>query len=89
MKVKAYLEITMQIADENRSAAANVFFKYKEEFLKNIQGAITKDLLIRKEDFSDPRIKAFFEYIKSEEFKERIKAFGDYTVKNIGEVIEI
>lgn len=32
MKVKAYLEITMQIADENRSAAANVFFKYKEEF---------------------------------------------------------
>ena len=50
MKVKAYLEISMQIADENRSAAANVFFKYKEEFLKNIQGAITKDLLIRKED---------------------------------------
>ncbi len=47
------------------------------------------DFLIRKEDFSDQRIKAFFEYIKSEEFKERIKAFGDYTVKNIGEVIEI
>ena len=47
------------------------------------------DFLIRKEDFSDPRIKAFFEYIKSEEFKERIKAFGDYTVKNIGEVIEL
>lgn len=50
MKVKAYLEITMQITDVNRPAAANIFFKYKEDFLNTIEGAITKDLLIRNED---------------------------------------
>ena len=47
------------------------------------------DFLIRKEDYSDPRFKAFFDYIKSDEFKKRIEKFGDYTVGHIGEIIEI
>lgn len=50
MKVKAYLEITMKINPENRPAAAKIYFDYREPFLKNIEGALTKELLIRDED---------------------------------------
>ena len=50
MKVKAYLEITMKIADENRAAAAKVYSDYREPFLKQIKGAMTKELLVRGED---------------------------------------
>lgn len=46
----AYLEITLQIAAENRSAAAGVYQKYKAPFLSQIAGATSKDLLIRDED---------------------------------------
>lgn len=48
--VKAYLEISMVINNENRPAAAKVFYDYKEPFLNSIEGALTKDLLIRDED---------------------------------------
>ncbi|WP_026887998.1 hypothetical protein [Clostridium beijerinckii] len=50
MKVKAYLEITMRINSENRPAAAKVYNDYREPFLNQIKGALTKDLLIRDED---------------------------------------
>lgn len=50
MKVKAYLEITMKIDDANRPAAAKVYTDYRQPFLDTIQGALTKDLLIRDED---------------------------------------
>jgi hypothetical protein len=50
MKVSAYLQITMKINEENRAAAAKVYFDYREPFLKQIPGALTKDLLVRKED---------------------------------------
>ena len=50
MKVKAYLEITMKIKAANRSAAAKVYTDYREPFLNIIEGALTKDLLIRNED---------------------------------------
>ena len=50
MNTKAYLEITLQITPENRSSAAQVYFEYKEPFLKNIRGAVSKELLIRDED---------------------------------------
>lgn len=50
MTVKAYLEITMQIAETNRVAAAKVYTDYREPFLKTIEGALTKDLLIREKD---------------------------------------
>lgn len=47
---KAYLEITMYVNNSNRPAAAGVFNRYKQPFLSEIKGAISKDLLIRDED---------------------------------------
>ncbi len=50
MEVKAYLEITMKINEANRPAAAKVYTDYREPFLKQIKGALTKNLLVRDED---------------------------------------
>lgn len=50
MKVTAYLEITMKIDEENRPAAAKVYSDYRQPFLDTIEGALTKELLIRGED---------------------------------------
>ena len=50
MKVNAYLEITLKIEPSNRAAAAKVYTDYRDPFLKTIEGALTKDLLIRDED---------------------------------------
>lgn len=50
MKVKAYLQITMKISNDNRPAAAKVYTDYRQSFLDTIKGALTKDLLIRDED---------------------------------------
>ncbi|PNH20099.1 hypothetical protein B6K86_05750 [Lachnospiraceae bacterium] len=50
MTVKAYLEITMNIPNENRPAAAKVYTDYRNPFLNTIKGALTKDLLVRDED---------------------------------------
>lgn len=50
MKVNAYLQITMKIKNENRSAAAKVYNDYRKPFLDTIDGALTKELLIRDED---------------------------------------
>lgn len=50
MKIKAYLEITMVINDNNRPAAAKVYSDYRQPFLDQIKGAVSKDLLIRDED---------------------------------------
>ena len=50
MSAKAYLEITMVIADSNRPQAAGVYTKYREPFLKEVKGAVSKELLIRDED---------------------------------------
>lgn len=47
---KAYLEITMYVSNTNRPAAAGVYNKYKQPFLNEIKGAVSKDLLIRNED---------------------------------------
>lgn len=46
----AYLEITLKVSDKNRPAAAKVYQDYKEPFLQRIQGAQSKELLIRDED---------------------------------------
>lgn len=48
--VKAYLQITMKIDEDNRPDAAEVYSKYREPFLETIEGALSKDLLIRDED---------------------------------------
>lgn len=50
MEVKAYLEITMRIDNANRRAAAKVYNDYRAPFLDTIEGALTKELLIRNED---------------------------------------
>lgn len=50
MDVKAYLEITMKVNEKNRPAAAKVYTDYREPFLKEIPGALTKNLLVRDED---------------------------------------
>jgi hypothetical protein len=47
---KAYLQITLQIGSEDRSAAGEVYLKYRDPFLKTIQGALSKELLVRDED---------------------------------------
>jgi hypothetical protein len=46
----AYLEITLDIKDENRTKAAGVYIKYKQPFLKEIEGATSKELLLRTDD---------------------------------------
>lgn len=48
--IKAYLEITLNIKAENRTAAAGVYTKYKDAFLNEIMGAKSKELLVRDED---------------------------------------
>ncbi len=50
MKPGAYLEITMTINDDKRLAAAKVYNDYRGPFLEQIEGALTKGLLIREED---------------------------------------
>ena len=46
----AYLEITLKVSTANRPAAAGVYNKFKDPFLKQIKGAMSKELLIRDED---------------------------------------
>ena len=48
--METYLEITLQIANENREAAAGVYTKYKAPFLDTVSGAQSKSLLVRDED---------------------------------------
>lgn len=71
--VKAFLEITMVINENNRPAAAKVYNDYRGPFLKEIKGALTKQLLVREKDIqvlhgfdSVENAKA---YLESEMFK--------------------
>lgn len=48
--VKAYLQITMKIKESDRQSAAKVYFDYRQPFLDKIEGALTKQLLVRDED---------------------------------------
>lgn len=50
MEIKAYLEITMVIDNASRPAAAKVYNELRGPFLESIEGALSKDLLIRDED---------------------------------------
>lgn len=47
---KAFLEITLAVDDANRPGAGAVYSKFKEPFLTGIQGALSKDLLLRDQD---------------------------------------
>lgn len=46
----AYLEITLNIPAESRAAAGAIYTKYKQPFLTTIEGAKSKNLLVRDED---------------------------------------
>ncbi len=50
MQVKAYLQVIMTIDPENRAAAAKVYNDYRQPFLDEVAGALTKECLIRDED---------------------------------------
>ena len=45
-----YLEITLDIAPADRSAAASIYQLYKSPFLEQVAGASAKELLVRDED---------------------------------------
>ncbi len=49
-KIGAYLQITLQVNDSDRAAAAAVYTKYRQPFLDTISGAISKQLLVREDD---------------------------------------
>lgn len=46
----AYLEITLKVAAADRAAAAGVYTQYKAPFLSKVDGAKSKELLVRDED---------------------------------------
>lgn len=46
----AYLEITLKVNEADRGSAAGVYLKYKQPFLKQVNGAVSKELLIRTDD---------------------------------------
>ena len=48
--MKTYLQVTLQIANENREAAVGVYTKYRAPFLNSVSGAESKSLLVRDED---------------------------------------
>lgn len=47
------------------------------------------DFLMREESLSDERIKAFLDFIVSDGFREKLRSFGDYTTKRLGEIVRI
>ena len=47
---KAYLEITLKVDAKDRPAAAAVYAKYKQPFLTSIDGAKSKEMLLRDDD---------------------------------------
>ena len=101
MGIKAYLEITMEISNVNRSAAGKVYADYRQSFLDKIKGAMTKELLIRDEDIqvlhgfdSVENAKA---YLDSEMFKNDVvvalkslwSADPDVKIYGVGAVQEV
>lgn len=49
-KTGAFLQITMNIKESDRAAAAAVYNKYRQPFLDGIEGATSKQLLVREND---------------------------------------
>ena len=48
MSAKAYLEITMAIDIVNHHAATAIYADCRQKFLNDINGAMSKDLMIRE-----------------------------------------
>ncbi len=47
---KAYLEITLQVSEQNRSQAGGVYAKFKQPFLGTVSGSKSKELLLCETD---------------------------------------
>jgi hypothetical protein len=45
-----YLQITLKIRADRRAAAGDIYTRYKKPFLTTIEGAKSKDLLLRDDD---------------------------------------
>lgn len=45
-----YLQITLNVEPSQRAAAAAIYTKFKQQFLNEIPGARSKELLVRDED---------------------------------------
>jgi len=45
-----YLQITLKIRADRRAAAGDIYSRYKNPFLTTIEGAKSKDLLLRDDD---------------------------------------
>lgn len=79
----AYLQITLDISEKNRAAAAGVYQKYKAPFLDTIDGAESKELLVRDEDVQVlhgfKTVKQAEAYLSSELFnKDVVEALKPY-----------
>ena len=74
--MQTYLQVTLEVANQNRDAAVGVYQEYKELFLNTIPGAQSKSLLVRKEDvqvlhgFSS--LEAAESYLESDLFKKDV-----------------
>jgi len=71
-----YMQINLQIAPQNRPAAAGVYSRYRAPFLERVPGAQSKVLLVRDEDVQvlhgfDTRAQADA-YLKSRLFTEDV-----------------
>lgn len=47
------------------------------------------DFLLREESLDDERVRAFLGFISSDAFREKLRSFGDYTAKRLGEIVRI
>ena len=47
---KAYVEITLKVAPQDRAAAGAVYARFKQPFLAKVSGAKSKELLVRDDD---------------------------------------
>lgn len=75
--IKAYLEITMKISENNRKEGAAVYNQYKQPFLDTISGALSKELLVRNDDIQVlhgfDSVENAEEYLKSSLFNNDVK----------------
>ncbi|MFZ7112005.1 MAG: hypothetical protein ACOWYE_10020 [Desulfatiglandales bacterium] len=81
----AYLEINLKIRPENRSAAAEVYAKYRGPFLGGIEGAQTKQLLVREEDV---QVLHGFEKIENARAYLKSDLFSKDVVKELKDLLE-
>jgi hypothetical protein len=73
---RVYLQITLKVEIGKRRDAGLVYSKYKQPFLRNVKGALSKELLIRDEDVqvlhAFDKVENAKEYLRSEIFAKDI-----------------